>query len=298
MILPTRGSKEAVFHIALSLVGRAGGRKHILYPDPGYPVYRTSALFAGGIPYSIRLRSEDNYLMQPWNLPSHIIKDTAAIWVNYPHNPTGAIASKKYWEQLIDWCQTQNIILLADDCYADIYTSELESSLGKPINALEISTDKVLSFMSLSKRSGFTGYRAGFIAGDPNLLKLHTRARANFGLANPLPIQKAAIVAWNDDTHVEKRRKIFEERLNVLAPFLVNKGLLMEIPKATFYLWCKIPKDFQNDDVGFCLSLANSGIICSPSSWLSEGQKGYFRLALVPETKDIKKAIDLMNNLF
>ena len=296
-ILPSRGSKEAIFHIALSIIGRSGGKRRILYPNPGYPVYRSSTLFAGGIPHPMTLNHENDYLMKPWELDETIIKETAAIWVNYPHNPTGTIVTRGYWEQLILWCQKNDILLLSDDCYADIYSNELEKSSNLPINPLEISSDKVLSFMSLSKRSGFTGYRAGFIAGDPLILNPHARARANFGLANPLIIQKAACEAWGDDQHVFQRRKIFDERMEVLAPYLVKKGLLAKIPQATFYLWCKIPDSYKHDDIQFCKDLASKGIITSPSSWLGEDIKGYLRFALVPETADIKTAIQILDQV-
>ncbi|NRA44199.1 MAG: aminotransferase class I/II-fold pyridoxal phosphate-dependent enzyme [Oligoflexales bacterium] len=286
MILPTRGSKEAVFHIALSLVGRAGGRKRIVYPDPGYPVYRSSAIFAGGTPHPVQLKEEESYLLKPWQLDKEVVKDTAALWLNYPHNPTGAIADKSYWQELINWAHDNDVIILSDDCYADIY----DDSSEPPLNPLSISSDRVLSFMSLSKRSGLTGFRAGFLAGDSKILKPHSKARANFGLANPVHIQEGSIVAWNDDAHVKERRVIFGKRMEALVPFLMERGVLKEKPKATFYLWCKVPKKFNENDIEFCLQLAKKGIIASPSSWLSENVSGYFRLALVPSVDEIQEA--------
>lgn len=287
MILPTRGSKEAIFHIALSLVGRAGGRKHIIYPDPGYPVYRSSAIFAGGIPYPYQLKEEHSYLLPAWDLPKDVVADAAALWVNYPHNPTGAMADESYWQKLIEWAHANDVILLSDDCYADIYDESLKNP---PSNPLCFSSDRVLSFMSLSKRSGLTGYRAGFIVGDAKILKPHMRARANFGLANPVHIQKGAVAAWKDEGHVITRRKVFSERMNSLAPFLMEKNFLKEKPRATFYLWCQVPREYQANDIEFCLQLAKKGIIASPSSWLSERVSGFFRLALVPSLPEIEAA--------
>jgi succinyldiaminopimelate transaminase len=271
-VIPTRGSKEAIFHIALSLVGRCGGKKKILYPDPGYPVYRSSAIFAGGIPTPVRLLPDNGFLFEPWKISKSITSGAAAIWVNYPHNPTGACAPKSYWEKLIDWCHETDTILLSDDCYLDIYSTELDAQAGidhLPICPLGISTDRVLTFMSLSKRSGMTGYRAGLIAGDVRILAPHIRARANFGLGMPEFIQKAAICAWNDDDHVRNRRKIFNERIDAASAPLIDMGLLSEKPEATFYLWCKIPQSFGTDDVTYCLSLAKQGVLCSPPSSLS-----------------------------
>lgn len=296
-IIPTRGSKEAIFHIAQSLVGRANNRRKIIYPDPGYPVYQSSIYFAGGIPTPIKLVPQNDYLLEPWNLPTDTVKDAAGIWVNYPHNPTGASASKEYWKKLIDWCHKTDTILLADDCYTDIYCPKLDATGERPITPIALSTDRVLSFMSLSKRSGMTGYRAGFIAGDKNILALHVKARANFGLGLPKFIQTAAVKAWSDDTHVAKRREIFEKRLSFASKKLTEIGIQHKQPTATFYLWCKVPDSFAGDDIKFALAAASKGIILSPSSWLSENIKGYFRLALVPELEETQKAFDILEQL-
>ena len=300
-IIPSQGSKEAVFNIALCLVGRAGGKKHLIYPDPGYPVYRSSALYAGGIPYPVRISAEDHFLLKPWLLPESVQKSAAAIWINHPHNPTGANATYEYWQEIIAWCHKTDTILLSDDCYVDIYDERIDLKLDtdpkndkRPLTPLQFSSDRVLSFMSLSKRSGLTGYRSGMIAGDAKIVSSLLQARANFGVGSPDFIQAGATVAWGDDKHVADRRKIFSHRLKLATPYLQNLGLIDEIPAAAFYLWCRIPKKFGDDDVGFILKLAELGIITSPSSWLSEGMKGYFRMALVPDDESTKEAMNAM----
>ena len=302
-VIPTAGSKEAIFHIALCLIGRAGGKKHVIYPDPGYPVYRSSTLFAGGIPYPVKLSAANGFLLEPWDLPPYIQRDAAAIWINYPHNPTGATANKEYWTRIGEWCHKTDTILLSDDCYVDIYDSaidqnplEADQEDDRPMCPLQLSNDRVLSFMSLSKRSGMTGYRAGFIAGDSDIIKAILRARANFGVGSPDFVQKAAITAWNDDAHVVERRAIFSQRIAEAAPVFQELGMLDEAPKATFYLWTKIPGAFGTGDVRFCLSLAEQGIICSPSSWLGESVKGYVRFALVPETEVMQQALQIIKD--
>jgi len=292
-IIPTRGSKEAVFHIALSLVGRAGGKRHIVYPDPGYPVYRSSTQFAGGLPYPVALKPENNYLLEPWNLPAHIQKDAAALWVNYPHNPTGAMAPIEYFERLVAWAKETNTVILSDDCYVDIYDANLAPE-DRPRSILEITGEMVLSFCSLSKRSGLTGYRAGFIAGDKKIISAIRRARANMGLGQPNFIQVGAQTAWDDDEHVENRRVIFTERMEKLGGALMELGMIEEIPKATFYLWAKIPDRFKGNDIKFCKGLAEKGVIASPSQWLSESIKGYTRFACVPDLEELDEAIEII----
>jgi succinyldiaminopimelate transaminase len=300
-VIPSQGSKEAVFNIALILVGRAGGKRRIIYPDPGYPVYKSSTLFAGGIPHPVRLSPEDNYLLKPWNLPKEHQMDAAAIWVNHPHNPTGYMADKSYFADLIEWAHKTDTIVLSDDCYVDIYDPQLDQEYAqnptqdkRPVCPLSISTDRVLTFMSLSKRSGLTGYRSGLVAGDSRIIDCFLKARANFGVGSPDFIQSGAVVAWNDDCHVEERRKIFSHRINLVTPIFQELGLIDKKPEAAFYLWCKIPERFGDDDVKFCLKLAEEGIITSPSQWLSEGMKGYVRFALVPDDKHTLEAMDIL----
>lgn len=299
-VFPTQGSKEAIFHITLSLVGRAGGKRVIIYPDPGYPVYFTATRFAHGMPFPVRLQEKNSYLLEPWTLPREVQEQAAAIWVNYPHNPTGAMAPKSYWEKLINWAHKENVIILADDCYLDIYNPELDSSdhrlgIEKPMTPFELTQDRVLTFMSLSKRSGMTGYRCGFIAGDARILKPHLKARANFGVGMPNFTQAAATVAWNDDAHVVERRAIFQDRINKATPLFLKHKMIKSTPQSTFYLWTKIPDNIDMDDVTFCRQLAETGIIASPSSWLSEGIEGYVRFALVPEDQDMMRALDILD---
>src|SRR5690606_19760879 len=127
-----------------------------------------------------------------------------------------------------------------------------------------------------------TGYRSGFVAGDKEMIAAYLRARANFGVGSPNFVQSAAVVAWNDDEHVAERRKIFAQRMERMAPVFQELGLLDELPQAAFYLWVRIPKQYGDSDVKYCLALAEKGVISSPSQWLSESIKGYARFALVP----------------
>ncbi|MGE0171146.1 MAG: pyridoxal phosphate-dependent aminotransferase [Oligoflexales bacterium] len=287
--LPTNGSKEAIFHVALSLVGRQG-KKRIVYPNPGYPVYKTSIQFAGGIPVPFDLTEDNDYMLNPWELPLDVQKDVAAVWINYPHNPTSKTADASYFEKLIRWAREYDAVILSDDCYIDIYFDEKK----KPLNILQFDAKNTLAFFSLSKRSGLTGYRSGFMAGDKALLEKMKHARANFGVATPSFIQAAAITAWGDDQHVEKRKNIFKSRAEVAYKTLSKLGMVQSPIEATFYFWCNVPAKWKNDDVKFAMDLAENGVITSPSSWLGEDTRGYVRFALVPEENEIQQAMDVV----
>lgn len=291
-VLATSGSKEAIFHVALNLVGRAGGKKIIAYPDPGYPVYRSSTLFAGGIPYPMELSETNAFQTEPWKLPADVQNQCAALWINYPHNPTGALMDEDHLKKIIAWCKEKDVVLLADDCYIDIYSPEWDKTGQRPSTPIMYTHENVIAFMSLSKRSGMTGYRSGFIIGDQRLMPAIAKARANMGVGSPTAIQKAAAVAWGDEEHVAERRKIFAKRIDLAFPYLNKLGMIDKKPNATFYLWCKVPNG--QDDVEFCMRLAELGVIASPSQWLSEGIKGFVRFALVPDDKDTVEAMEII----
>ena len=292
-LLPTAGSKEAIFHIPLSLIQRKG-QDRILFPTPGYPIYRDGILFAGGIPTPMPLRHEEGFLQQPWNLPPEIVRDTVAIWINYPNNPTGTCATPAYFARIVEWAQAHNVVILSDECYVDIYDAALPES-QRPPSMLQLTEKAVIAFYSLSKRSGLTGYRAGFIAGDPAILGPHTKARARFGVAQPDFVQEGAIVAWEDDAHVAARRMIFSHRVRWMGAALLEMGIQTQIPEATFYLWGKVPAAYGEDDVRFCRELAEKGgVLFSPSSWLGGGGPGWFRIACTLDDRESREALDIL----
>ena len=236
-------------------------------------------------------------MLEPWKLDKEIIENTAAIWINYPHNPTGTTVDKNYFRKFVDYCRENDILILSDDCYIDIYHSDFDEKMNvhkKPPLIIENGSKGIISLHSLSKRSGLTGYRAGFMVGDKSLLTKIQRARSNMGLAQTTFISMGAAAAWNDEAHVTKRRKIFTDRLAYASEVLTEIGIKHIKPEATFYLWCKVPDKYAGDDVKFCLELASEGIISSPSSWLGAGSKGFFRLAMVPDLEKTKQAMKIL----
>ncbi|MDQ7056317.1 MAG: aminotransferase class I/II-fold pyridoxal phosphate-dependent enzyme [Persephonella sp.] len=157
------------------------------------------------------------------------------VWINYPHNPTGATAPLSYLEDVYHICREYEIILCSDECYTEIYFE------SKPPSALQVGIEGVVVFHSLSKRSGLTGYRTGFVAGDEKIVSEYRKGRASFGVATPDFIQTAAKVAWSDEEHVEERRKIFKEKREIFLQFFKKIGLQFLYPEATFYFWVKAP---------------------------------------------------------
>ncbi|MEZ0323688.1 MAG: succinyldiaminopimelate transaminase [Hydrogenothermaceae bacterium] len=290
-IIPSAGSKEAIFHFPLVFIDSESDKKRVIFGTPAYPVYERGTLYAGGIPTSIKLREEDRFLLRLDKVEKSILEETKIVWINYPHNPTGAIADPEYLKDVINICREYNIILCSDECYVEIYFEE------KPHSVLEFGLENVVVFHSLSKRSGMTGYRSGFIAGDENIISTYRRERANFGVASPDFIQMAAKSAWEDDLHVEERNRIFREKRDLFIDFLDRLGIEYLHPKATFYIWIKSPSNIPAKD--YVKKLLENGIIvsigenfCSSQEISDENcESQYFRIALVPTVDECKEAI-------
>lgn len=283
-ILPSAGSKEAIFHLPLAFLDPRGPRRRVLFGTPAYPVYERGTRFACGEPWAVELRAEQGYRLEPWELPAGQLAETAVLWINYPHNPTGATVDRDYLARLAELCRRHDILLCSDECYVDLYLDG-----EPPPSLLEVAREGVLVFHSLSKRSGMTGYRAGFIAGDAQLIGALRRARANFGVASSTMVQAAAAWAWRDDAHAAARRAVFRRKRELFTRFFAEVGLACAPCSATFYVWLRTPGDA--DPRRYAAELAErAGILVSPASNLGVEQP-YVRLALVPTEADCARAI-------
>jgi succinyldiaminopimelate transaminase len=278
-VLPATGSKEAIFHAPLAFLHHSHGRRGVAYGTPGYPVYERGALLAGGRARPVELKAENAFLLQPEAIDP---ERTRILWINYPHNPTGAAATYEYLESVVEFCHRHEILLFSDECYNDIYSGE------PPPSILEITTQRTLAFCSLSKRSGMTGYRSAMMAGDEELIAALRKLRPSIGVATQSFVQDAARAAWDDEAHVEQRRRVFGEKRDLFTTFFEQAGLEYLPTDASFYLWVAVP---GGDDEAYALRLMEAGIIVAPGRAFGAGGEGYIRIALVPGLDDCRLAI-------
>jgi LL-diaminopimelate aminotransferase len=278
-VLPATGSKEAIFHAPLAFLHHSHERRGVAYGTPGYPVYGRGTLLAGGEALPVKLKWEDVFLLQPEAIDP---ERTRILWINYPHNPTGATATYEYLEGVVEFCRRHDILLFSDECYNDIYSGD------PPPSILEITTERTLAFCSLSKRSGMTGYRSAMMAGDPELIGALRKLRPSIGVATQSFVQDAATAAWGDEAHVEKRRRVFGEKRDLFTAFFEEAGLKSLPTEASFYLWVAVP---DGDDEAYALRLMEEGVIVAPGRAFGTGGEGYIRIALVPGLEDCKLAI-------
>ena len=285
-VVPSAGSKEAIFHLPLAVLDPQGPRRHVLFGTPGYPVYGRGATFAGGVADPVVLTARDDWRMSLADLPPERLQRACLAWINHPHNPTGATADLDWYREQVEVAREHDVLLASDECYQELWfdtpaPSVLEACAGDPTG--------VLAFISLSKRSGMTGYRSGAIVGDPELIDRLKLLRPNVGTAAPDFVQAAAIAAWEDQTHVDERRAVFAAKRAVVLPFLERRDIEVSGSQATFYVWFAAP---GGDDAAYAEALLRERIVASPGRAFGEGGKGWLRLALVPTVEGCRDAVE------
>lgn len=289
-VLPATGSKEAIFHAPFAFLHPSHERRGVAYGTPGYPVYERGTQYAGGEALPVELRRERGFLLPVEEVdPAR----TRILWINYPHNPTGAPASREYLERVAEFCRENDILLFSDECYNDIHDPDGEP----PPSILEITRERTLAICSLSKRSGMTGYRSAMMAGDPEMISALKKLRPSIGVATPSVTQDAATAAWSDDEHVRERRRIFTEKRRLFTEFFERAGLDYLPTDASFYLWVAVPEPFADDDEAYAMRLMERGIIVAPGCSFGPGGEGYVRVALVPSVEECREAVGCWEGL-
>lgn len=278
-VIPSFGSKEAVFHLAQVLDGEL-----VVVPQPAYPVYERGAVFAGKEVVELPLRADTGFLPDLDAVAEDVWRRTAILWLNYPNNPTAATAPLSLYERAAALAREHDFVLASDEAYSELYFGS-----EPPASALQLADrTNVAVFNTLSKRSSMPGYRSGFVAGDPQLVAALKRYRPNVGVAPPEFVQLAAVAAWGDEEHVVAVRETYRAKRDVLLPALEARGLRHVGGDATFFLWLEgAPEGFQR-------ALLERGVILTPGDYFGPAGSGYLRLALVPTLDECRQAASLI----
>ena len=287
-VMPTLGSKEAVFSLPHVVMDPRSRKNLVAVTDPGYPVAERAAELAGGRVLRLPLLERNGFLPDlgadlPWD-------ELALLYVNYPNNPTGAVAPLELFAELAERATRHNFLLVSDEAYSEIYFG------GAPPSALQVpDLSHVVTLNTQSKRSSMTGYRSGFVAGSPDVVAALRLYRPLAGTAVPEFIQRASIAAWGREDHVAAMRAVYAEKRALFVELFGRKGVRIAGSEATFYLWCEVPGGGTAAD--FAARLLEVGVVVAPGTFFGEAGEGYFRVALVPTVEDCRQACRLLEGV-
>jgi LL-diaminopimelate aminotransferase len=290
-VLSLIGSKEGIAHIPLAFVNPGD---YVLVPSPGYPVYRVSTILAGGVPFFLPLRRENYFLPNLSEIPKEVAEKSKLLFINYPNNPTSAVAEKSFFDEVVTFARRYRIIVCHDAAY-----SEVAFDGYRPHSFLEAEGAKELGieFHSLSKTFNMTGWRIGFAVGNSEIVAGLGRVKNNIDSGLFQAIQEAGIEALNHfDTPLPDLIHTYERRRDILTQGLQEVGLEVDKPKATFYLWIQIPKGFTSAQFTTLL-LEQGGIVVAPGNGFGESGEGYIRMAITINDNRLKEAVERLKRI-
>ena len=289
-VVPTYGSKEAIFHLAQVVLDRDGDRRVVITTEPGYPVPDRGALFAGGEVVQLPLLEKNGFLPDLDAIDASTWERTAILWLNYPNNPTGAVAPLSFLRDAVARTAEHGVLLAADEAYTELWFDK------PPHSALEVrDIGSVAVFNTLSKRSSMTGYRSGFVVADAGLIAALKQYRPTVGTAPQEFVQRASVAAWADEAHVERTRESYRRKRDLLLAVLERKGIRVAGSAATMYLWLEVPRGETSEELAE--RLLEHGLIVSPGTFFGPAGDGYWRIALVPTLEECERAARILEDV-
>ncbi len=285
-IISLIGSKEGIAHFPFAFINPGD---YAIVTEPGYPVYAIATKFAGGEVYFAPLLEKNNFLPDLSSIPEDVAKKVKIFFLNYLNNPTGAVATEDFFKKLIEFAKKYNIIIAHDAAYTELYLND-----EKPLSFLEIEGAKEvgIEFHSLSKTYNMTGWRIGWACGNKDIVAGLGKIKTNIDSGVFQAVQEAAIEALDSSQDcVEELRNIYRKRRDVIVNGLREIGLEVNSPKATFYVWIKVPEGYTSESFTELL-LTKAGIVTTPGNGFGPSGEGYIRIALTVDEDRLKEAVD------
>jgi len=283
------GSKEGLGHLGLALLD-AGDRAVV--PEPAYPVYRASVVLAGGVPVALPLREDSGFLPDPDELAELATPDTKLIYLNYPNNPTGAVAPRDLWERVVEVAARREAVLCCDAAYEEIvFGSEPPFSVLEIEGAVEVAVE----FHSFSKTFDMTGWRVGYAVGNREVIDALCRLKSNLDSGVFPAIERAAVRALEVQAEVvEPLVERYRRRKDLVMRRFLELGLDVFEPQGAFYVWAKVPAGSSSGE--FCLEvLRQSSVLFAPGSGFGPSGEGWFRVALTQPDEVVAEALERLS---
>ncbi len=284
-ILSLIGSKEGIAHFPIAFVNPGDV---VLYTEPGYPVYFASTIFAGGNPYPLPLIEKNRFLPDLNSIPERVLKKTKLLFINYPNNPTSAVADHTFFKKIIEFAKVHNIIVAHDAAYSEMYFKEKTHSILEYPGAMDVA----IEFHSLSKTFSMTGWRIGFACGNDELIAGLGKIKTNIDSGLFQAVQWAGIKALTlGDALSEPLRERYHRRVDMVTTKLIKSGLKPFNNSATFYIWTKLPDCI--DSTSFTMKLLQqTGVVVSPGIGFGKSGEGYFRMSVTNKEELLEKACE------
>ena len=287
-VVPLIGSKEGIAHLSTAFLNPDDVA---LVPSPSYPVHFNGVIMSGGTLHSLPLLEENNYLPDLDRVPSDILNRSKLMFLSYPHNPTTAVADRSFYEDIVAWNKDKQMILTSDAAYSDIVYDDYKAT---SLLQIEGAKETSIEIHTLSKSYNMAGWRLGFAVGNATILSVleKTKSYTDFGIFRP--IQRAAVEALTgDQSCVTELVSIYKERMDFFIEGLNRIGWPIAKPKATFYIWSKIPAAYRSlSSLEFVEKMIKQvGVAVAPGSGFGESGEGYVRFALVQDIVQLDKAL-------
>lgn len=280
------GSKEGIYHLPFAFV--EPGDVTII-PDPGYQAYLGGTVLAGGEPHLVPLRPENDFLIPFWELPEDVVRRTRILYLNYPNNPTAAVAPLDYLERAVAWCREHDVILAYDNAYSEI---AYDGYLPPSILQIPGAKDVAIEFHSLSKTYNMTGWRIGWAVGNPELVAAVTRVKTFADTGVSLSIQHAGMAALRSHGEwVPQNVATFQARRDAAWAAFREAGFDLPKPAASMYLWVPLPAGVKSEPWARRL-LLEQGVAVLPGKSLGAGGEGFFRVALTTSEDRLREGAE------
>ena len=289
-VLPLIGAKEGIGHAALCFLDPGD---IALVPDPAYPVYAVGTMFAGGESHRMPLLEENVWLPDLDAIPAEVARNAKVMWLNYPNNPTAAVATQEYYVKVIDFARKYDIAVLHDAAYSEVVYDGYKAPGFMELNgAREVG----IEFHSLSKCFNMTGWRIAMAVGNADMIKALFQIKANLDSGIPQAIQEMAIEALSgSQAPIQENNAIYQRRRDKLVGALTSLGLRVTPPKACLYIWARVPEGYTS--AGFAkLLLEDMTIVVTPGSSYGEYGEGYIRLSLTTPDDQVDKGVERLGS--
>jgi LL-diaminopimelate aminotransferase len=285
------GSKEGIAHVSWAFVDP---EDVALVPDPAYPSYRRNVMLAGGKPVSMPLLKENRWLPDFERIGKEDLKKVKLMFLNYPNNPTGALADREFFQKAVDFAKEYEIIICQDMAYSEV---TFDGSRSESIFTIDGAKENCLEFFSFSKTYGMQGWRLGWVVGDSRLIDVLRKMEVNVNSGVFHVLQKAACVALSlEDRNIDAVRQTYQERRDVLVKGLRDLEWEVKNPKGGIFVWAKIPYDVDSNRMANLL-IEQTGIVTTPGAGLGPTGEGYLRFSLIEDKERLKEAVDRLKTL-